>query len=61
MGNIKIKIVIFMDVNINFKLICDKIIIKLPIRNILSLWYLAKYLDLGSIIKLAPISAIIIV
>ena len=43
----------------NFKLNCDIVITKIPIKKIFSLCSLKKYLDLGSMIKLAAISAII--
>ena len=42
----------------NFRLIWDKIIIKLPTKKIFNLWNFKKYLDLGSIIKVEAISAI---
>ena len=43
----------------NLRFNCDKIITKLPIKKILTLWYFEKYFDLGSITKLAAISEII--
>ena len=42
-----------------FKLNWDKIITDIPIKKTFSLWNLIKYLDFGSITKLAAIRAII--